>query len=228
MPPRKAFSVTDIVSPAWCELQYWYTLTKHGKKRRTPAMQQGTEVHERLERQVYTTVKVDVATKEDAWGLRIWNVIQGLRTLRETGLTREMELWGVIDGFVVNGVIDELSYICPDEAKSLETAPPEIKLPADQTSLSNFFKVAGGTSIAEATRSKRRFSAQKVYIADVKTRGTRTLPSASAFRPTKIQLMLYHRLLAALATNTVDFSVLTTRYNRTRLSLMSSSLKLGV
>jgi exonuclease V len=213
MPPRKAFSVTDIVSPAWCELQYWYTLTKHGKKRRTPAMQQGTEVHERLERQVYTTVKVDVATKEDAWGLRIWNVIQGLRTLRETGLTREMELWGVIDGFVVNGVIDELSYICPDEAKSLETAPPEIKLPADQTSLSNFFKVAGGTSIAEATRSKRRFSAQKVYIADVKTRGTRTLPSASAFRPTKIQLMLYHRLLAALATNTVDFSVLTTRYN---------------
>jgi exonuclease V len=176
-------------------------------------MQQGTEVHERLERQVYTTVKVDVATKEDAWGLRIWNVIQGLRTLRETGLTREMELWGVIDGFVVNGVIDELSYICPDEAKSLEAAPPEIQLPADQTPLSNFFKVAGGTSIAEATRSKRRFSAQKVYIADVKTRGTRTLPSASAFRPTKIQLMLYHRLLAALATNTVDFSVFTTRYN---------------
>src|SRR6187402_1522359 len=124
-PPKKAFSVTDLVSPAWCELQYWYTLTKHGRKRRTPAMKEGTRVHRVLEEQVHTMVKIDITTREDAWGLRIWNVIQGLRTLRDTGQTRELEIWGTVDGLVVNGVIDELSYICPDTEleESLEKVP---------------------------------------------------------------------------------------------------------
>ena len=33
--PRKALSVTDLVSPAWCELQYSMTLALHGRKPRT-------------------------------------------------------------------------------------------------------------------------------------------------------------------------------------------------
>ena len=33
-PPKKALSVTDIVSPAWCELQYFYTVSaqQHGQR----------------------------------------------------------------------------------------------------------------------------------------------------------------------------------------------------
>jgi exonuclease V len=213
--PKKPLSVTDLVSPAWCELQYWYTLTKHGRKRRTPAMKQGSAVHQKLEDQVHTTVRVDVHSKEDAWGLRIWNVIQGLKTLRTTGLTRELEIWGTIDGLVVNGVIDELSYICPDIKLETTLQKPivETELPTGQATISDFFKVGAGQSIAEATRSKGRLQAEKVYLCDVKTRGVKNLPSAAAVRPTKVQLMLYHRLLAALATNTVDFSVLASRYN---------------
>lgn len=113
-PPNKAFSVTDLISPAWCELQYWYTLTKFGRKRRTPAMKKGITIHKTFEDEIYTTVAVEITTKEDALALRLWNVIQGLRTLREYGLTRELEVWGVVDGQLVNGVIDELSYECPD------------------------------------------------------------------------------------------------------------------
>ena len=67
-----------------------------------------------MEEQVHTTVPVDVQTKEDTWGLKIWNVIQGLRTLRVTGMTRELEIWGVVDGQIINGIIDELSYTCTD------------------------------------------------------------------------------------------------------------------
>ncbi|KFZ15598.1 hypothetical protein V501_02642, partial [Pseudogymnoascus sp. VKM F-4519 (FW-2642)] len=89
--PRKALSVTDLVSPAWCELQYSLTLSLHGRKPRTEAMKRGSEVHAALEEEVYTSVQIEIATKEDAWGLRVWNVIQGLRTLRETGMTRELE-----------------------------------------------------------------------------------------------------------------------------------------
>ncbi len=211
--PKKALSVTDLVSPAWCELQYWYTLTKHGRKRRTPAMKEGTRVHKVLEDQIHTTVRVEVETREDAWGLRIWNVIQGLRTLRDTGQTRELEIWGTVDGQVVNGVIDELSYICPDIDLEESHQNSKDELPSDQTTIADFFKATGGKSLEEATRSKRRTRTKKVYLCDVKTRAARSVPSASAFRPTKIQLMLYHRLLASLATNTVDFSILAARYN---------------
>jgi len=212
--PKKSLSVTDLVSPAWCELQYWYTLTLRGRKKRTPAMKQGSAIHRVLEDQVHTTVHVDLETKEDAWGLRIWNVIQGLRTLRDDGLTRELEIWGTVDGLVVNGVIDELSYTCPDTEleESLQKPTPRDELPPDQATISEFFKAVGDTSLAEATRIKRRARTKKVYLCDVKTRGVRNLPSGAAFRPTKIQLMLYHSLLSALATNTVDFSILTARY----------------
>ncbi|KAE8442056.1 hypothetical protein EG329_003864 [Mollisiaceae sp. DMI_Dod_QoI] len=222
--PKKALSVTDLVSPAWCELQYWYTLTKHGRKRRTSAMKQGTAVHKVLEDQVHTTVKVDIETREDAWGLRIWNVIQGLKTLRDTGQTRELEIWGTVDGLVVNGIIDEISYICPDTEleESIEKPNPQDEPPPDQTTIAEFFK-AEGSSIAEATRSKRRTPTKKVYLCDVKTRGVNSLPSAAAFRPTRIQLMLYHRILSLLATNTVDFSILTTRYNLDSTKTFSDS-----
>ncbi|OBT39814.1 hypothetical protein VE00_10106 [Pseudogymnoascus sp. WSF 3629] len=66
--PRKALSVTDLVSPAWCELQYSMTLAMHGRKPRTEAMKRGSEVHAALEEEVYTSVQIEVATKEDAWG----------------------------------------------------------------------------------------------------------------------------------------------------------------
>ncbi|QSZ33678.1 hypothetical protein DSL72_005249 [Monilinia vaccinii-corymbosi] len=225
--PKKPFSVTDFASPAWCELQYWYTLTKHGRKRRTPAMKQGSVVHQMLEDQVHRTVRINAQTKEDAWALRIWNVIQGLRTLRETGLTRELELWGTIDGLVVNGVIDELSYICPDDRleKSLQKKSKKKKNlpPVHQIPISDFFKAEGGSSIAGARRKRRQAMSNKIYICDVKTRGFPTMPNDAAFRPTQVQLMLYHQLLSALATNTVDFSVLAARYTLDTTKIFSDA-----
>ena len=221
--PRKPLSVTDLVSPAWCELQYWYTLTKHGRKRRTPAMREGSKVHKQLEDQVHTTVPVDVTSKEDGWGLRIWNVIQSLRTLRNTGLTRELEIWGTIDGLVVNGIIDELSFVCPDKdlEESLEK-PSKNEPPPDQPTIAEFFKSVGGTTL-DNMRNKRRHQSNKIYLCDVKTRSVRNLPSEMAFRPTKMQLMLYHKLLTALATNKVDFSVLTDRYELEASKVFSDS-----
>ena len=180
--PKKTLSVTDLVSPSWCELQYWYSLTKHGKKRLTSAMRQGSAVHKVLEDQVHRIVEVNVQKKEDSWGLRLWNIVQGLRGLRETGLTRELEIWGIIDGEVINGVIDEVSFRCPNEMEGSATA-------------------------AAASNVDRQ-----VYLTDVKTRGTRKLPSGASFRPTAMQLMLYHVLLSDLATNRVDADVVFNRY----------------
>jgi exonuclease V len=212
----KPLSVTDLVSPAWCELQYWYALKIRGKPKQTKAMQEGSVVHKELENQVYTTVRVETPTKEDGWGLRIWNVIQGLRTLQEIGYTRELEIWGTVDGLVVNGIIDEVSFTCPDPELEAQfenrQMPIKDELPADQTTISDFFKASLNTSITDAVGSKKRALAKKVYICDIKTRLNRTLPTGAAFRPTKMQLMMYHHLLSKLVSNQVDFEVLLNRH----------------
>lgn len=202
--PKKPLSVTDLVSPSWCELQYWYTLTlQFGRKKKTPAMRQGSKVHKTLENQVHREVRVDIKTKEDAWGLRIFNIIQGLRTLRNRGMTRELEVWGIIDGQIVNGVIDELSYICPDRELEEASGPTVIdkNLPAEAN---------GG--VLKSLRSLVK-KTSRVYITDVKTRGVRKIPQGASFRPTLMQLMLYHRLLSDLADSRTDPAIFFDRYN---------------
>lgn len=209
--PKKPLSVTDLVSPAWCELQYWYSLTKYGKKKRTPAMKQGSAVHKVLEEQVHTTVPIDVHTKEDTWGLKLWNIIQGLRTLRTTGMTRELEMWGVLDGQIVNGICDELSYTCTDpelEAHIQKTNKPSTPAP-DQPIISEFFaRVSGEASEKKQTHKQDR----QVYITDVKTRMNATVPSGSSLRPTIMQLMIYRKLLADMADGAVDASIVFDRF----------------
>jgi len=105
-------------------------------------MRQGSRVHKVLEEQVHQVVPIQVKTKEDGWGLRIWNTIQGLRTLRSTGITRELEIWGVLHGQVVTGILDELSYTCPDPELEahVETKRSEgkVRMPSNQKSVKAF------------------------------------------------------------------------------------------
>lgn len=117
-------------------------------------MKKGTTIHQTLEDEVHTTVAVKVSTKEDALALRIWNIIQGLQTLRESGMTRELEVWGLVDGELVNGVIDQLSYECPDPeleasaaahyadlevSRAAAAAAAEVEPPQYQMSLTDYF-----------------------------------------------------------------------------------------
>lgn len=224
-PPNKALSVSDLIAPAWCELQYWYTLTKHGRKRATPAMKQGSAVHKVLEDEVHTTVPIDITTKEDGWALRIWNVIQGLRTLRENGMTRELEIWGLVEGEIVTGVIDQLSYMCPNpklEASAAQHYADEeaarAALPEYQMSISEFFlsPSGGGKRFDDMWKQETEDSAAegkdedysddldqsyldvpRIYMTDIKTRASRSVPtlSSTSFRPTRLQLQLYYHML---------------------------------
>lgn len=229
-PPRKALSVTDLVSPAWCELQFWYTLSKLGRKKPTAAMKQGTVAHKILEDQVHVTLPVDIPTREDGWALRIWNVIQSLRTLRTTGMTREFEVWGTVDGEIVTGVIDQISNECPDpelEASeegrfsAIHTSPSMIQeggvsindyfLSASQgahllSDLSQTGQVSENNQvdIPQSESKSKQKSKFTYYILDVKTRQGKnpSVPtlSSSSFRPTALQLQLYYHFLTRLIT----------------------------
>jgi exonuclease V len=174
-------------------------------------MKQGTRVHKVLEEQVHQVVPVDIQTREDGWGLRIWNIIQGLRTLRATGMTRELEIWGIVDGQVVNGVIDEVSYTCPDpELEEVLEMSRSTPTPSNQKTISEMFASQTGNESAWPSTSR---STRKIYLTDVKTRAARSLPKGPALRPMEMQLMLYHRLLSELATNSVKADVIFSRYN---------------
>ncbi|KAK0363484.1 hypothetical protein LTR02_011960 [Friedmanniomyces endolithicus] len=253
-PPKKPLSVTDLVSPAWCELQYFYSLSRYGRVRRTPAMKQGSSVHKVLEEQVHTEVPVEVVTKEDRFGLRLWNVVQGLRTLRREGMTRELEVWGVLGGEggeVVNGIIDQITTVCPDEeaearilqeAEGSATMQKEGKktkpLPPDQRTLGQYF---GGSTLESqqgGTLESRHGSAwlgtlhqesetsppKRLYIVDVKTRRSNSLPAhGSQTRPTYYQLMLYHRLFSKFAANEVPAERVFERYGLDHEATFSDS-----
>jgi exonuclease V len=217
--PKKPLSVTDLVSPAWCELQYLYTLSKFGRKPRTQAMRNGSRIHQKLEDEVHTTVPVRVQSKEDRFGLRMWNAVSGLRCLRETGLTRELEVWGVLEGQVVNGVIDELSYTCPDPVFEEQTERARVErdggvlpLPPDQMSISR--AIANATpQTADEVRMGGLVPDHQIYIADVKTRSVPSLPAGASLRPTWMQLMIYRKLLESLSLNTVDAETVFARYD---------------
>ncbi|EFE36255.1 uncharacterized protein ARB_05194 [Trichophyton benhamiae CBS 112371] len=200
-PPMKGLSVSDLVSPAWCELQYTYTLL-HGPKQTTPAMKRGTVVHQKLENEVHTSVPVTVLSKEDAWALRIWNVIYALRTLRDTGITREMEVWGMLDGEIVTGVIDCLSRDRPTTHADLHPLPAPYSGVRSTKRLHNTragwaFEHIGQNIIPLCEEGG-------IYITEVKTRdaartGTR-LPAldSPSFRPARIQLQLYYHFLTRM------------------------------
>lgn len=203
---RKSLSVTDMVSLAWCELQYFYVLSIHGKRQRTPAMKSGSKVHWVLEQQVHRTVSVQVTTREDGFALRLWNTIQGLRTLRATGLTREFEVWGMLKGQLVSGVIDMLTIEDPNAGQQVESLPKTLetepeKMAAADTTLRVPFDP---TSLARGAQ---------IYVTDVKTRKNGKLPGLQVFRPTQYQLMFYHQLLKKLVTDPIPISTLTELYN---------------
>ncbi|KAK6354934.1 hypothetical protein TWF696_004062 [Orbilia brochopaga] len=129
-------SVSDLLSNMWCEQQYHYTLLR-GFKRRTAEMQAGTKIHREVEEEVHTVVPVTVKTKHDKWGLRIWNMIQGMESLRTSGLTRELEVWGWIDGVFINGVIDEVSFNKYErEGEQKEDFPEKVEDKAEQKEVS--------------------------------------------------------------------------------------------
>lgn len=204
-------------------------------------------IHKVLEDEVHTTVAVDITTKEDSWGLRVWNIVQGLRTLRDTGRTRELETWGIIGGEVVNGIIDELTYECPDSKLEAEideryanARTDRDTLPEYQTSITGYLlsPVGGRQSTADDGGEKTgRESRQAmrpppvpgkqqehlVYITDVKTRSVKTLPTGSSIRPTILQLHLYHHMLENLAQDNFPLQALADRYDLDINSTFSDS-----
>lgn len=178
-------------------------------------MRQGSKVHKVLEDEVHTTVPIQTVKVEDSWGLRLWNICQGLNSLRETGRTREFEIWGTVGGELVNGIIDELSYDCPDpkfQPDSQAKATPLRDVPEYQSSITEYLLAKPTKDSSPQPLAKTGQQDKWIYMTDVKTRATPTLPTGSSIRPTIVQLHLYHHMLENFAQGNFGLQILADRY----------------
>ncbi len=98
--------VTDFSGLLWCEKQFEYVL-EFGRKK-TQAMESGTELHEELHEEVAEVVEVTPKTKEDFFALKMFNCIQALENLEYEKIARELPIMGLIEGLLISGYIDEL------------------------------------------------------------------------------------------------------------------------
>lgn len=221
---KGAFSVTDLVGPAWCELQYEYGLlgqkdkplhlrppsfiSRSGKQilvqrdRATSSnrrLKRGKSTHQALENELRPVrVTVTVTTPEERFGLRIAQLIAGFNEIITGGKTRELPVFGIIHGHAVVGVIDEVVQVCQTSERT-DRPDGGVKSPS-----------ADGDSGARLQSSST--SSQDTYtlgLIDYKTRRAEYLPPEEDSRSPKLQLMLYHRMLSSLLTpGMVDFDFL--------------------
>lgn len=108
---RNYCSVTDLVSPVWCEYAFQYNLlglsylpvserpeqiiTPQGKtvkvnvekaQQRDKILTAGKQVHKMLEKEIHPSkVYIQTTTREDEWGLRLLQLISGLKVLMAGG-----------------------------------------------------------------------------------------------------------------------------------------------
>ncbi|KAJ7222871.1 exonuclease V [Mycena haematopus] len=222
-------SVTDLISLAWCELQFDYGLrqrryrklanrpasfraesgkeitvqqdiaarndktTKRGQVLLFPRIFYGADtfvefIHKELELELRPEeeIEVVVTNEEERWAFRLINFLSSLVSLRAEDRAREIPVFGIVDGVVVVGIIDEL--LIRDKSE------PE-------TGTKTRFGFVPPFPKASVPKPNSTF-----------TRRRDSLPSDEDTESAQLQVMLYHRLLTHLLDTSAlfDFSVVWT------------------
>lgn len=131
---RGTLSVSDLVGPAWCEVQFDYglrqgrsraladrpesfvsaggkviTVEKKVAQTNERHLGRGRSVHKELEREIYPEqVTIDIHAKEEYWAVRLINMLSCLSSLTELGFCREMPVFGIVQDQAIIGIIDEV------------------------------------------------------------------------------------------------------------------------
>eukprot|EP00922_Rhytidocystis_sp_ex-Travisia-forbesii_P039667 GHVS01059012.1.p1 GENE.GHVS01059012.1~~GHVS01059012.1.p1 ORF type:complete len:814 (+),score=175.83 GHVS01059012.1:509-2950(+) len=172
-------SVTDLSSQIWCETQLNFVLST-GRKRQTQAMLSGIERHAVLEKEDHEIVDVEVETNEENLALRLLNSCILLDQLFLKKVVREVWVFGIVDGVLFRGVIDELQI-----------------------------KSAAANSSSSFCSSEPPFPhSYYTLISDTKTRREPREPSLAQKRTSAIQLQLYCYMVAELQKGNGDFELL--------------------
>lgn len=245
---KNVLSVSDLVGPAWCEVQFDYGLRQrrsfklesrpttfvsaHGReikvnpdvaRKNDKVLKAGQSVHKVLEREVKPAeVEIYITTEEERWALRLVNMLAAVGSLMTVGFAREIPVFGIVNNQIIVGIIDELRR----ELKP-QTPPPSVRkaspyrkpalgkrlkrtqeVDESHAKITSFFK---GSDRARTPSPKRPppslvpLPRYILHLSDSKTRRTMTLPSEDDALPSRLQLMLYHRLLSKLVSLSKPF-----------------------
>ncbi|KAJ6463001.1 exonuclease V [Mycena sanguinolenta] len=232
--PGGTLSVTDLTSLLWCEIQSEYRmqqtriqrsadcspsfraesnkdiLVQHGAARNNKPTKLGQAIHKDLERELRAEeIEVELKNKEEQWAIRLINFLSCLVSLRAECRAREIPVFGIVDGVVVVGQIDEL--LIRDQSgpktgtkRAADSHPPPPKRARRDPSRSSCEQELIAVPLAPTP------SPQCIRLIDTKTRYTDSMPSDEDAVPARLQVLLYHRLLSCLIdTSTLfDFSAL--------------------
>ncbi|KAJ7757666.1 exonuclease V, partial [Mycena metata] len=167
----------------------------------------GQFIHKELERELRPEDLeiVLIATEEERWALRLINFLSSLVSLSAEGCVREIPVFGIVEGVVIVGIIDELLL--------LDEPGPETgaKRPSDDASLPSPKRSCLGNSPVDAEPSPAAAPTstppppQCIRVIDTKTRRTYSLPSDEDTEPAQLQVMLYRRLLTNLLETSAPF-----------------------
>ncbi|KAH9923629.1 exonuclease V [Fomitopsis serialis] len=209
---RTWISVTDLVQPTWCELLYDYSLRSkaylppsqrpHGFRSaddkwiridKTNAEQsyrvtmRGRSEHKKLERQA-SLRKADVQAPEakgklEQWALRLVQMLEALHTLKESGLCREMPVFGIIHDNLVFGQIDNLVL----KPSLTVTAAAEVPIQVPPGPPSQRKRKAAAAMLAEKAKKARVPSSEADYSAPSVPAGVDAIAETAAPVPTDAQ-----------------------------------------
>ncbi|KAI5822864.1 hypothetical protein K523DRAFT_421780 [Schizophyllum commune Tattone D] len=181
----------------------------------------GREIHKELEREIMAEpIYVRITCDEEKWALRLVNLIMNLRQLMTMGIARETPVFGIIHDEVVVGIIDEIHmkpYVLPTPKTPKRTRPP---LSQSQNTIDKYLSPKKSTPVRSKSDAglircspvppPPRPPSYTLNLLDTKTRTTRSIPSDVDAIPSRIQLMLYQRILSDLlrASPSFDFAYL--------------------
>ncbi|EPQ60234.1 hypothetical protein GLOTRDRAFT_30296 [Gloeophyllum trabeum ATCC 11539] len=221
---KNVLSVSDLVGPAWCEVQFDYGLRQrrsfklesrpttfvsaHGReikvnpdvaRKNDKVLKAGQSVHKVLEREVKPAeVEIYITTEEERWALRLVNMLAAVGSLMTVGFAREIPVFGIVNNQIIVGIIPALG-------KRLKRTQ---EVDESHAKITSFFK---GSDRARTPSPKRPppslvpLPRYILHLSDSKTRRTMTLPSEDDALPSRLQLMLYHRLLSKLVSLSKPF-----------------------
>ncbi|KAL5519559.1 hypothetical protein ACEPAH_1242 [Sanghuangporus vaninii] len=222
---RGYLTVTDLVAPAWCEVQFDYGLrqfrnkpiskrpqsfvTPKGKEIKVEAkvaaknediLDKGKIVHKKLEREIHKEeVLIKVKRKEEIWALKLLDFLVRLKTIEATSVVRELPIWGIIQDHPVYGKIDELRLETSNVTNGFNNLTSQSKDGQTQTKLHSFL-----TNAKETIHASSNAHSQIIHIIDNKTRQNASVPSHVDSLSSRLQLMLYWLMLTRALTISDD------------------------
>ncbi|KAJ7842280.1 exonuclease V [Mycena olivaceomarginata] len=219
-----SLSVTDLISLAWCEVQFDYGMrqkrfrnltdrpasfrTESGKEivveqevaaRNDKTTKRGQFIHKELELELQPEeITVLVTTEEERWAFRLISFLSSVTALGVERCVREIPVFGVVDGVVVIGIIDELLIRNQSEPETGTKRPSDSALPPPKRAYRS--PSCEPEPLLPPTPSRRC-----IRLIDTKTRRSYSLPSDEDAEPARLQVMLYHRLLTHLLNSATLF-----------------------